>query len=101
LENAVERALVLRRQTDCLDREDLPVEILDGGTLVGPSGLPPGPALPDTGIDFFAWEKTLLKDALQKAGGNRSRAARLLGMTRQTLLYRLRKFGLVAPMKDD
>ena len=39
-------------------------------------------------------EVTLIRQALQKTGGNRSRAARLLGLTRDTLLYRLKKYAI-------
>ena len=94
LENAIERAIVLRGRAERLCRDDLPEEVRFPGRF---SAARPGtgePALPDQGINFSDWEKSLLQAALQKAGGNRSRAARLLGMTRQTLLYRLRKFGL-------
>jgi DNA-binding NtrC family response regulator len=39
-------------------------------------------------------EKACLLQALEKTGGNRTRAARILSITRRTLGYRLRKYGL-------
>ena len=39
-------------------------------------------------------ERDLLMDMMQKHGGNRSRAAKELGMPRSTLLYKLQKFGI-------
>jgi DNA-binding NtrC family response regulator len=39
-------------------------------------------------------EKKTILDALQKANGNQSRAARQLHMTEQSLRYKLRKYGL-------
>jgi DNA-binding protein Fis len=39
----------------------------------------------------------MLSEALQKASGNQSVAARDLGMTEQTLRYRMRKYGLPSP----
>ena len=51
-------------------------------------------ALPSSGLDLAALEKDLIAQALEHTGGNRSRAARLLGLTRDTLLYRLKKFSL-------
>jgi len=36
----------------------------------------------------------LIVEALRKAGGNQSAAARLLGITRQTLIYRMQKYAI-------
>ncbi len=51
--------------------------------------------LPVTGLVLSDLEKSLIQQALERTAGNRSRAARLLGISRDTLLYRLRKFSLV------
>ncbi len=50
--------------------------------------------LPSEGIDLEAVEQDLLRQALTLARGNKSRAARLLGLTRATFLYRLDKYGI-------
>jgi len=50
--------------------------------------------LPPQGIDLLALEKSLIQQALTQTGGNKSAAARLLGMSRHTLDYRLEKHGL-------
>ncbi|MBF0393749.1 MAG: sigma-54-dependent Fis family transcriptional regulator [Alphaproteobacteria bacterium] len=50
-----------------------------------------GLALPAEGLDIFALERSLMAQALALAGGNQSHAARLLGMSRDRFLYRLRK----------
>lgn len=52
--------------------------------------------IPDQGLSFDEVERGLLESALRKAGGNQSQAARLLGMSRDTLRYRLEKFGIDA-----
>jgi DNA-binding protein Fis len=39
-------------------------------------------------------ERGLLAEALRRHGGNQSAAARFLGISRQTLIYRAKKFGL-------
>src|SRR5439155_7590561 len=87
LESAIERAVLLcDGPTIC--PEDLPQEIRprrDAG--------PPGIQIPDAGISFEALERELLEQALRKGRGV-SAAARLLGLTRRTLQYRLKKFGL-------
>lgn len=51
-------------------------------------------ALPEGGIVLDDLERTLIGQALVKTGGNRSKAARLLGLTRDTLLYRMKKYEL-------
>ena len=53
--------------------------------------------IPDNGIDLEAVERSLLLKALEKAGGNVSRAARLLGLSRRTLQYRMGKLQESAP----
>ena len=50
--------------------------------------------LPDGGIDFEEWEQRLVAQALEKTGGNVTKAAKLLGMSRDTLRYRLEKYQL-------
>lgn len=47
--------------------------------------------LPPNGIDLAQLEGEAIRQALTMAGGNKSRAARLLGLSRDTFLYRLRK----------
>ncbi|MDF1530073.1 MAG: helix-turn-helix domain-containing protein, partial [Sedimenticola sp.] len=50
--------------------------------------------LPIGGIDLFALEADMIRQAISMSGGNRSKAARLLGLTRDTLLYRIQKHAL-------
>jgi DNA-binding NtrC family response regulator len=50
--------------------------------------------LPAQGLVLSEVEKSLIQQALERTHGNRSRAARLLGISRDTLLYRLKKFAL-------
>ena len=51
-------------------------------------------ALPEEGVSLNALEAGLLRQALHKTRGNRSRAARLLGLSRDTFLYRLKKYAI-------
>jgi DNA-binding NtrC family response regulator len=53
-------------------------------------------ALPPPGVDLASWERSVLEQALREAGGNQTRAARRLGISRDTLRYRIKKFGLGA-----
>ncbi|MBI4818108.1 MAG: sigma-54-dependent Fis family transcriptional regulator [Deltaproteobacteria bacterium] len=52
--------------------------------------------LPEEGIDFEAFERTLVTEALERTGGNSARAGRYLGMNRDQMRYRIKKFGLDA-----
>jgi DNA-binding NtrC family response regulator len=51
-------------------------------------------ALPEGGVDLERIERRLIAQALERTGGNRTRAAALLGMSRDTLRYRIEKFGI-------
>jgi two-component system response regulator AtoC len=46
------------------------------------------------GVNLNQWERSMIERAMQEAGGNQTKAARRLGITRDTLRYRLKKFGL-------
>jgi transcriptional regulator with PAS, ATPase and Fis domain len=50
--------------------------------------------LPEQGIELEQVERTFIEQALSKTAGNRSQAARLLGLSRDTLLYRMKKYAL-------
>ena len=50
--------------------------------------------LPAEGVSLDSVERELIQQALERADGNKSAAARLLGLSRDTLRYRLEKHGL-------
>jgi len=81
--------------------------ILMAGQLIQPENLPQeirrGPAqkrdnprflLPAEGINLMELESDVIRQALGLSGGNRSKAARLLGISRDTLLYRIQKHAI-------
>lgn len=88
LANLCERLVILYPRVQILP-ENLPRELISGrdGEGEGASGF----TLPPQGIDLNQLEAELIRQALSLAGGNKSRAARLLGLTRDTLLYRIHK----------
>lgn len=51
-------------------------------------------SVPTSGVDLEAVERALIVFALDATGGNRTRAAGLLRLTRSALLYRMQKYGL-------
>jgi DNA-binding NtrC family response regulator len=88
--NLVERMLVMRR-SDVLSTADLPPEFLADIEKIDPklasSEIAPSPT-------FHEAEKGLILSALEKCGGNRTKAAEMLAIPRHVLLYRLKKYGL-------
>ena len=92
LRNFSERMLILfsGRQVEL---ENLPKEIRNPLPRVSASQKD-GFILPDNGIQLEDLEVDIIRQALEKARGNRSRAARLLGLTRDTLLYRIKKYAI-------
>jgi DNA-binding NtrC family response regulator len=59
------------------------------------------PEIPPEGLSLERLEKDLIVKALEQAGGNKSQAARLLGLTRRTLYSRMEKHGLREPGEAD
>ena len=51
-------------------------------------------ALPDEGVDLEEVELDLVRQALDRSGGNVPKAAKLLGLTTKTLEARMQRFGL-------
>jgi len=54
----------------------------------------PASTLPDGALDLAQWERSVIERALRDAGGNQTKAAQRLGISRDTLRYRLKKFGI-------
>ena len=52
------------------------------------------PVLPPPGMDLEGWERAMIEQALRDADGNQTRAAQRLGISRDTLRYRLKKYGI-------
>ncbi len=96
LENAIEHALVLGEPENIV-LDDLPVAVQEAWQkqeIVGTQYVStPTPAV-GGGATLENIEKKCLMTALDKTRGNRTRAAKLLGITRRTLGYRLRKYNL-------
>ncbi len=86
LENVVERSLIMAGDR-AIELTDLPPHIQ------GIQKLPTAFDLPDEGIVLEDIEKKLIHRAIEKAGGNKSKAAKLLGITRRKLYSMLERLG--------
>ncbi|MBI3846901.1 MAG: sigma-54-dependent Fis family transcriptional regulator [Planctomycetes bacterium] len=91
LKNVVERAMILSRSDEFVV-EDLPPEIRRPSLAAPASGF--RFRLPEEGINLEELELDCLKQALDLAKGNQSKAARLLGMNRDQIRYRMEKYSL-------
>ena len=95
LQNAMERVILLT-DSDPVTAEDVG---LGGPGRDGTLGVSPGGEIriefPETGIALEAVERALVVAALERAGGNQTKAARLLMVSRDTLRYRMEKYGLL------
>ena len=81
------------------------LSILLAGKIIEPENLPhefithssmpktPHFTLPERGIELDSLEADLIHQALSRTQGNRSKSAKLLGLSRDTLLYRMQKHG--------
>jgi two-component system response regulator HydG len=89
LMNAVERAVVLAR-APYLDAADFAFLTLDGEV----PAVDTPPEMP-AGVPLESVEREAILRTLEAAGGNKSEAARQLGITRKTLASKLKKYGVM------
>ena len=109
LENIIERAVALFAGT-VIEVGDIQLDVSPwqppqadlalatgpaaGTTSTGPNAASlAAPFLPD-GMTLEQYEDEIIREAVRRAGGNKSQAARLLGLSRNALRYRLSKMGV-------
>jgi DNA-binding NtrC family response regulator len=94
LENALERALILAGDGD--------IEAVHvAADLPSPAGSPTAGDVLRPGFDLDVFERDLILAALDRAGGNKSSAARLLGISRRRLYSRLQSLQEREPAAED
>ncbi|MDH1536980.1 sigma-54-dependent Fis family transcriptional regulator [Pseudomonas chengduensis] len=109
LENVIERGIILTEHNESISVQALfprlPEEnqgdsdrVSAEGTLVHPQGDAGGwvEQILGSGLSLDSIEETLMREAMQRANQNVSGAARLLGLSRPALAYRLKKIGIEA-----
>ncbi len=96
LENAIERAVALSAGRTQIDVADLPTEVQKAQE----TALSTAVTLPEDGLDLDAFianiERDLIQRSLERTGGNKGRAARLLSLKRTTLVEKLKRLGRVS-----
>ncbi len=98
LRNVVERAMILEDTGDLLPGH-LPPEI---GRLITSSIAEASKfQLPEAGVVLEEVEREFVRQALELTHGNQTQAARLLGLTRDELRYRVKKFALNHKVEED
>jgi len=87
LQNIVERGCALSKGPQ-LEAGDIHLDVRPSKAANGVTGF-----LPE-GMTLEQWEDEMVQEALRRANGNKSQAARLLGLSRNALRYRLSKIGI-------
>ena len=87
LQNIIERACALAKGT-VLKVDDIHLDVRPARAVNGS-----GSFLPE-GMTLEQWEDEMIRESLRRANGNKSQAARLLGLSRNALRYRLSKIGI-------
>src|SRR5450432_3938147 len=91
LENTIERAVALSSEAsgNMIDVADIHLD-----SPRGKSAAPAGNNFLPEGMTLEQWDEEMIREALRRASGNKSQAARLLGLSRNALRYRLGKMGV-------
>jgi transcriptional regulator with PAS, ATPase and Fis domain len=89
LRNAVERVVLLEKADTVLPKH---LSFLGGSEEGQAASSPCKPVIPLQGIILDEVEKAYISEALKMKKGNRIRAAKLLGISRSALLYRMQKY---------
>jgi DNA-binding NtrC family response regulator len=91
LENALERAVALGAGRTQIEQADLPTDVRELADAPESRSF----ALPEDGIDFQQFvgsvERELIRQSLERTGGNKGRAAQLLNLKRTTLVEKLKR----------
>ncbi|HUL58436.1 MAG TPA: sigma-54 dependent transcriptional regulator [Anaeromyxobacteraceae bacterium] len=92
LRNVIERAFILHAGAEEIRPEHLTPELRKAAPPKKQDKLVP--AMSEEGLVLDDVERKLIAEAMERASGNQSKAARLLGVSRDTLRYRLKKHGM-------
>src|ERR1700730_3981363 len=94
LENVIQRSVTLSRGS-MLDAPDIHLD------RPSPRAAAEAAHVLPEGMTLDQWEEEAIREALRRAGGNKSQAARTLGLSRNALRYRLSKIGVPDSPETD
>jgi two-component system, NtrC family, response regulator AtoC len=98
LSHVIERAVLWSRDNSIdVEHLSLTTPVRAGVDGHAPAAEPESIGRPSAELpagDLTQWERTMIERAMREAGGNQTKAAQRLGITRDTLRYRLKKFGI-------
>jgi len=95
LRNAIERAVVVQA-SGTITADDLPERVRDAGRRARPA-LPEGPLKDQLRDQLADLERVAIVEALDAFGGNQTRTAKRLGISRRALIYKMERLGLKPP----
>jgi DNA-binding NtrC family response regulator len=98
LKNLIERAMILE-DGPLIDTSALPIEPGQHPTMQSETSLP-DLHIPEDGTSLEKVEEELVRQALVRARGNQTRAAKLLDISRDALRYKMKKFQLQEQISD-
>ena len=98
LRNVLDRAVLLSEGTS-VDAEHITFGKTGAAGVARQARATPSVAPPPTGVASQSDERARILDALARTGGNQTEAAKLLGMTRRMLMYRLDQLSLPRPRR--
>src|SRR5579864_1256487 len=96
LENVIERSVLLAKGPR-VEADDIRIDTT--GNRARPAATTSDQFLPE-GMTLDGYEQSIIREALKRADGNKSQAARLLGLTRNALRYRLAQMGIEESGRD-
>ena len=92
LKNLIERAMILQDGPE-IGADALPIDITETPSPASDAELPEL-SIPVSGTSLERVEEELIRQALSRTGGNQTRAAKLLDISRDALRYKMKKFEL-------
>ncbi len=91
LRNAIERVMLMEEGPEITKGH---LDFLTKTAPLSSEADSPAWKIPPSGLSIDEMNRDLIVQALERCGGNRAQAAKLLGMSRPTMIYRIEKYGI-------